>query len=82
MRPMVEPVVLSDTGREVLCGWSRRRKTAQALVIRSRIVLACADGGSNTEIARAVVSRIWRAFGLKPHIIETWKGTAPGSVDS
>lgn len=37
------PLVLSDEERQVLTGWSRRRKTAQALALRSRIVLRCAD---------------------------------------
>ena len=38
--------------REQLQAWSRRAKTAQALALRSRIVLLAADGLSNTEIAR------------------------------
>ncbi|GAA5169437.1 hypothetical protein GCM10023214_46470 [Amycolatopsis dongchuanensis] len=43
-----------------------RRTTAQALALRARIVLACAEGGSNTEVAgrlsldRHTVTR-WRA---------------------
>ena len=49
--PKAEPVVLTDDERSVLLGWSRRRKTAQALASRSRIVLACADGGTNGEVA-------------------------------
>ncbi|MFG2781282.1 hypothetical protein ACGFY7_25955 [Streptomyces prunicolor] len=24
-------------------------------------------------MSQSAVSRIWRAFGLKPHIVETWK---------
>ena len=31
--------------------WTRRPKTAQALALRARIVLACADGRSNTGVA-------------------------------
>lgn len=31
--------------------WARRPKTAQALALRSRIVLRCARGGSNTGVA-------------------------------
>ncbi|WP_344517906.1 IS630 family transposase [Nocardia seriolae] len=155
MPPKVEPLKLSDTERQVLVGWSRRRKTAQALALRSRIVLACAESGSNSEVARqlgvsretlrkwrtrferdrleglsdeprpgaprkitdeqvehvitttletsppqrdthwstrsmaqatgmsqSAVSRIWRAFGLKPHLVETWKlSTDPLFVD-
>jgi transposase len=38
--------------REQLQTWSGRAKTAQALAMRSRIVLLAADGLSNTEIAR------------------------------
>ena len=144
--PKLEPVVLIDDERQVLEGWARRRKTAQALALRSRIVLACADGGTVSDVAaglrssratvskwrsrflesrleglsdeprpgrprtvtdehvekvitatleqeppdkdthwstrsmarsagmsQSAVSRIWRAFGLKPHIIQTWK---------
>jgi transposase len=43
-------VTLSDDERETLERWARRPKSAQALALRCRIVLACADGGSNTEI--------------------------------
>jgi hypothetical protein len=32
-----------DDMRRVLEGWPQRRKTAQALALRSRIVLACAE---------------------------------------
>ena len=153
--PKAVPVVLSDEERSVLLGWSRRRKTAQALALRSRIILACADGGTNGEVAermgvgrqtvskwrtrfvdarleglsdeprpgrprvigdeqiealitktleeaptngdthwstrsmaartglnQSAVSRIWRAFGLKPHAVQSWKlSTDPLFVD-
>src|ERR1022692_509777 len=49
--PKLEPVVLSAEERQVLEGWARRRKTSQALALRSRIVLASADGGSVTAVA-------------------------------
>jgi transposase len=42
---------LSDDERARLEAWSRRRNTAQALALRSRIVLAAADGLANGEIA-------------------------------
>ena len=146
--PSPKPVVLelSDEERQVLTGWARRRTTAQALALRSKIVLECAAGHSNTEVAerlgisretvrkwrarfvsdrleglsdeprpgaprkitdeqvelvitrtleergpgedthwstrsmaaatgmsQSAVSRIWRAFGLKPHLVQTWK---------
>ncbi|MDP2232902.1 MAG: IS630 family transposase [Actinomycetota bacterium] len=45
---------LSDGEREQLERWARRPKTAQALASRSRIVLACADGASNLEVAQRV----------------------------
>lgn len=152
--PKLDPVVLSDEERSVLTGWARRRKTAQALGLRARIVLLCAEGGSIGEVAgemgvsrntvskwrsrfvedrleglsdeprpgrprlitdeqvdaviaktleetpgqdthwstrsmasatgmsQSAISRIWRAFGLKPHAIETWKlSTDPHFVD-
>jgi len=42
---------LSDDERARLEAWARRRSTAQALALRSRIVLAAAEGLKNTEIA-------------------------------
>ena len=136
-------------------GWARRRKTAQALALRSRVILGCADGVSVTDVAaelgmsrttagkwrsrflasrlagltdeprpgrprtitdehvekviaatleqqppngdthwstrsmassaglnQTAVSRIWRAFGLKPHVVQTWKlSTDPQFID-
>ena len=149
--PKLVPLNLADDERRTLEAWSRRRRTAQALAERSRIVLACAAGGSNSAVAadlgvsrdmvskwrsrfaerrlagltgeprpgrprlisdeqveqvitatleqdpaggdshwstrsmarsqgmsQSAVSRIWRAFGLKPHIVETWKRPRPG----
>ena len=43
-------VALNDDERETLERWARRPTTAQALALRCRIVLACADGGSNTDV--------------------------------
>jgi transposase len=153
--PKLVPLNLTDDERQTLEAWSRRRKTAQALAQRSRIVLACASGDSNSEVAaelgisramvskwrsrfaekrlkgltdeprpgrprtvgdqqveavitatleqepaggdshwstrsmarsqgmsQSAVSRIWRAFGLKPHLVETWKlSTDPQFID-
>ncbi|HCT78888.1 MAG TPA: IS630 family transposase [Micromonosporaceae bacterium] len=50
-RPKAE-LVLTDAEREQLTRWSRRAKTAQALALRSKIVLACAAGVSNKQVAR------------------------------
>ena len=144
--PKPMPLQLSDRERRVLRGWLRKQTASQALVLRSKIVLACAEGRPNTQIAedlgisretvrkwrarfaahrleglvdrprsgaprkitdeqveslvawtldqapsrgdshwstrsmaeaagmsQSAVSRIWRAFGLKPHIVQTWK---------
>jgi transposase len=153
--PKPLPLELSDEERRVLTGWARRRTTAQALAVRSRIVLECAAGRSNSEIAQllgisretvrkwrarfacdrlegltdeprpgaprkitdeqveavitatlereppkgdthwstrsmaeqaglsqSAISRIWRAFGLKPHLVQTWKlSTDPQFID-
>jgi transposase len=35
-----------------LVEWTRRHKTSQALALRSRIVLGCAQGADNSEVAR------------------------------
>ncbi|HEY3140175.1 MAG TPA: IS630 family transposase [Acidimicrobiales bacterium] len=139
------PLILSDEERETLQRWARRPNSAQALALRCRIVLACAEGATSNEVARRVgvnqatvckwrgrfvtrrlegladeprpgaartitddevervivktleetpsdathwstrsmgkatgmsqsaISRIWRAFGLKPHLTESFK---------
>ena len=140
-----EDLVLSDDERETLERWARRPKSVQALALRCRIVLECANGQTNTVVAerlhvtratvgkwrrrfvaerldglhdeprpgvprsvsdeeverivvktleempddatqwsirsmaqatgisRSSVNRIWQAFGLKPHLSETFK---------
>ncbi len=149
------PLTLTEDERQTLQRWARRAKTAQALALRARIVLACAEGGTNKAVAeqlgiwpqtvtkwrgrfvagrleglsdeprpgrprtitdeqvelvvtktleeppprqdthwstrqmatatgmsQTAVSRIWRAFGLKPHLVETWKlSTDPQFID-
>jgi transposase len=139
------PLTLTDDEKTKLAAWSRRPKSAQRLALRAKIVLAAADGRSNTAIAadlrvtlptvgtwrqrflakrldgltdeprpgpprtitdarvedvvtrtletkpadathwstrgmakatgltQTAISRIWRAFGLKPHLRETFK---------
>ena len=49
--PVAAAVVLTDDERAQLEAWGRRPKSAQALALRSRIVLAAADGLGNTAIA-------------------------------
>ena len=45
------PRILSETEREQLEALTLRRKTAQALALRARIVLACAAGADNKVVA-------------------------------
>jgi transposase len=49
--PVAVAVVLDDLERERLKSWTRRRSSAQALALRSRIVLLAGEGLNNTEIA-------------------------------
>lgn len=49
-RPKSE-LMLTEAEREQLVAWTLRRKTAQALALRARIVLACADGTANRTVA-------------------------------
>ena len=63
--PFAVLIELTAEERAQLEAWERRRSSAQALALRSRIVLAAAEGPSNTEIAKqlgvAVSSvRKWR----------------------
>jgi transposase len=50
-RPKAE-LNLSEEEREQLERWSKRPKTAQALALRARIILSCADGESNDQVAQ------------------------------
>jgi transposase len=49
-RPKAD-LVLTEAERSELTRWARRAKTAQYLAMRARIVLACADGGMNKQVA-------------------------------
>ncbi len=51
-RPLL-PLHLSKDERETLERWTRRRKTAQALALRARLILSCAAGKKNGEVAAA-----------------------------
>ncbi|MDR7469992.1 MAG: helix-turn-helix domain-containing protein, partial [Armatimonadota bacterium] len=64
-RPL-PPLTLTADERETLERWARRPKSAQALALRARIVLACAAGKTNSAVAASFrVSRPtvgkWRA---------------------
>src|SRR3954464_3471904 len=63
---LLAAVALSVDERAQLESWTRRRTSAQALALRSRIVLLAADGLRNTEIADRLgihrnVAGKWRA---------------------
>ncbi len=64
-RPKAE-LELTGEEREQLRRWSRRRTSSQALALRSRIVLGCAEGLSNKDVAAreqvtAVTVGKWRS---------------------
>ena len=64
-RPVVE-LVLTDDERETLQRWARRSKSSQALAQRCRIVLGCAAGKSNKEVAADE--------GVWPQTVGKWRG--------
>src|SRR6266581_9333302 len=58
-------VVLSEKEQEALTRISRRYRSEQQVALRARIVLAAAQGQSNTQIARQLsinvdTARLWR----------------------
>src|SRR5829696_2930803 len=64
--PVAVGIELSDDERVRLESWARRRSSAQALALRSRIVLLAAAGLKNTEIAQRLgidhaTVRKWRS---------------------
>jgi transposase len=152
--PKLPELTLTDEERATLSRWARRRTSSQALALRCRIVLSCAEGHSNQAVAdrlgvskptvtkwrarfvarrlegladeprpgaartitheqveqvlvmtlettpkgathwstrslartlgmsQSAISRIWRAFGLKPHLVDTFKlSTDPQFVE-
>jgi transposase len=59
--------VLTDEERDQLVRWSRRAKSSQALALRSRIVLACAQPGvSNAQVAAEL--------GVARNTVGKWRG--------
>jgi transposase len=63
-RPKAE-LTLSDEERAALEEWVRRRSTPQAWALRCRIVLACATGASNKDVAEQL--------GSTPHAVGRWR---------
>jgi transposase len=60
------PLTLTDDERQTLERWARRAKTAQALALRAKIVLACAQGATNQQVAEQL--------GLWPQTVGKWRG--------
>lgn len=87
-RPKAE-LVLSEAEREELLALTLRRKTAQALALRARIVLACGEG----QDSKAVASRLrvtpqtvgkWRARYLQHRLdglLDAPRSGAPRTID-
>ena len=64
-RPKAE-LVLTAQEREELTRWSRRHSSAQALALRSRIILGCAEGIDNKTVAARL--------GCAENTVGKWRG--------
>lgn len=63
--PAAITIELAEHERDELKRWTRRRKTAQALATRARIVLAAADGLNNAQICAKL--------GVCRPTVQTWR---------
>jgi transposase len=58
-------LIVSPSERKRLEAWTRRRKTAQAIATRSRIVLLCASGMQNIDVAEKM--------GVSKQMVGKWR---------
>jgi transposase len=65
--PVAVPIVLTDDEREQLQAWLRRPSSAQALALRSRVVLACADDPDQSN------GRIAAGLGISRDTVTKWR---------
>jgi type IV pilus biogenesis protein CpaD/CtpE len=63
-RPKAE-LVLTDEERAALEGWVQRRSSPQTWALRCRIILACAAGATNKDVAAQV--------GSTPQAVGRWR---------
>src|SRR5687767_4791035 len=63
-RPTAD-IVLRGDERKTLERWARRHSSSQALALRCRIVLACAAGGTNTDVGVEL--------GVHPTTVSKWR---------
>jgi transposase len=87
-RPKAQ-LMLSEAEREQLVALTRRRKTAQALALRARIVLACGEGMDNKVVAarqrvRPQTVSKWRARFVEQRLdglLDAPRSGAPRTID-
>ena len=77
-------LILAPSERETLEGYARRRTSAQAIALRARIVLSCAEGKHNGQVADELkVNRVtvgkWRARFLKHRLQGLLDEPKPGA---
>jgi transposase len=88
-RPKAE-LLLSEPEREELLALTLKRKTAQALALRARIVLACAEGQDSKAVAscqRVTPQTVgkWRARYLEQRLdglLDAPRSGAPRTIDN
>jgi transposase len=61
-----KPLTLTPEERNELLGLTRRRKTAQQIALRARVILACAEGAQNKDVAGHL--------GVSKQMVCRWRG--------